>query len=92
MGTPAYMAPEQLAGREVSPRSDLYALGLILYELFTGRHPFEGQSIGTLLTARQTITPAPMSTLCPEITASVEAVVAACLSPDPADDLQRPNR
>jgi hypothetical protein len=83
-GTPMYMAPEQLAGKEVSPRSDLYALGLILYELFTGRHPFEGKSIVELLTARQTITPAPMSTLCPEVTAPVEAVVAACLSPDPA--------
>ena len=83
-GTPMYMAPEQLSGKEVSPRSDLYALGLILYELFTGRHPFEGKSIGDLLTARQTMTPAPMSTLCPEIPAPVEAVVAACLTPDPA--------
>src|SRR5262249_41556111 len=43
-GTPAYQAPEQLTGREVTPRSDIYALGLVLYEIFTGKRAFEAKS------------------------------------------------
>ena len=48
-GTPAYMAPEQLAGREVSIRSDLFALGLVLFEIFTGKRAFDAKNIAELL-------------------------------------------
>jgi serine/threonine-protein kinase len=63
MGTPAYMSPEQASGRvqDVEARSDLYCLGLVAYEVFTGRHPFEGRAIGELIVAQMTEVPPPAS-------------------------------
>jgi Protein kinase domain len=82
-GTPAYMAPEQLAGKEVTVRSDLYALGLILYELYTGKRPFEASSIDQLLALRQRNAAPEPSTLCPDLDISTERIILECLSPDP---------
>ena len=56
-GTPAYMAPEQLTGKEVTQRSDIYALGLVLYELFTGKRVFEAKSIQELISLHEKSTP-----------------------------------
>jgi serine/threonine-protein kinase len=83
-GTPAYMAPEQLAGREVTVRSDLYALGLVLYELFTGRRAFDGRTYTDLARQHQEDVPPLPSMLTPEIDPAVERVILRCLEKDPA--------
>jgi hypothetical protein len=82
-GTPAYMSPEQLAGREVTAASDIYALGLLLYELFTGRKAFEGRTLAELIRKREETMPASPSTLVQEIDPAVEAVILRCLENDP---------
>jgi serine/threonine-protein kinase len=74
-GTPAYMAPEQLAGKEVSVRSDIYALGLVLHEMFTGKRAFENGSERT--------TPTNVTSLAKDIDPLVERVILRCLDVDP---------
>ena len=86
-GTPAYMAPEQLAGKEATKQSDLYALGLVLYELFTGKAAFEARSIEEFLRVRAAIPTTTPSTLIPDIGPRVEGAILRCLEPDSA---QRP--
>jgi hypothetical protein len=83
-GTPAYMAPEQLAGKGVSIQSDVFSLGLILYEMFTGKRAFKGATIADLMRAYQDSAPSRPSTLIGEIDARVERVILQCLERDPA--------
>jgi serine/threonine protein kinase len=61
-GTPAYMAPEQLAGTEVTARSDIYSLGLVLYEMFAGKRPFEAGTLAEMIRLQQQSTPASLTT------------------------------
>ncbi len=82
-GTPAYMAPEQLTGREVSVQSDLYAVGLILYEMFTGRMPFEAETIAEMTRLRQESRITNPSALIGELDKTVERAILRCLEPDP---------
>ena len=82
-GTPAYMAPEQLAGKEATKQSDLYALGLVLYELFTGKAAFEAKDLEQLLQLRQAHPSTTPSTLIPDITPRLERAMLKCLDPDP---------
>ncbi len=84
-GTPAYMAPEQLAGREVTVRSDIYALGLVLYELFTGERAFAADSVTASSLSRPVATPAPPSTLRDGFDPAVERLLLRCLAPEPAN-------
>ena len=81
-GTPAYMAPEQLAGKEATPRSDLYALGLVLYEIFTGKPAFEGKTRAEIARSRKTPLSSP-STHLQEIDPAVERVILRCLEVEP---------
>ncbi|MGA3043082.1 MAG: protein kinase, partial [Bryobacteraceae bacterium] len=74
----------QLAGKEASVRSDIYALGLVLYEMFTGRRAFEAQSREELLRMEETGAPAGPSTLVRDLDPAVERVILRCLEPDPA--------
>jgi hypothetical protein len=84
-GTPAYMAPEQLAGREVTIRSDIYALGLVIYEIFTGRRAFAARSLEELLRLRESdSTPTSPSSLVKDIDPLVERVIERCLEKEPA--------
>ncbi len=83
-GTPAYMAPEQLAGREVTVQSDIYALGLVLYEIFTGKRAFEASTLAELVRLHSETTPASPSTLVKELDSAVESAILRCLDPEPS--------
>jgi serine/threonine-protein kinase len=84
LGTPAYMAPEQLAGNLPTPRTDLYALGALLFQLLLGRLPHEAASMGELL-RRVAREPAPaLRSLRPELPAALESLVAELLHKSPA--------
>jgi serine/threonine-protein kinase len=82
-GTPAYMSPEQLAGTEVTVKSDIYALGLVLYEVFTGKRAFEAASIVELMQMQERAAPAGISTVAKDIDPAVERAIMRCLAPDP---------
>ncbi len=86
-GTPQYMAPEQLSGREVTVRSDVYSLGLVLYEIFTGKRPFEANSLADLMRAQTDSKPPSISTFVRDLDPAVERVIQRCLNPEPS---QRP--
>jgi serine/threonine-protein kinase len=83
-GTPAYMAPEQLDGKEVTTRSEIYSLGLVLYEIFTGKRPFESATIADLVRTRNESTPTNPSTLVHDLDPAVEKVILRCMERDPA--------
>ena len=84
-GTPAYMAPEQISGKEVSTRSDIYALGLVIYEIFTGKQAFIADNVMELIKMHQTATPTSASEIVKGIDPLVESVIAQCLEKNPRD-------
>jgi serine/threonine-protein kinase len=84
-GTPVYMAPEQLAGAPVDGRCDLYALGVVLFELLTGRLPFEAGSLGELLRAITAQPPPSLQQLRPELPPAVDELLSRLLAKQPAD-------
>jgi hypothetical protein len=83
VGTLPYMAPEQIEGRETDARTDIFALGAVLYEMATGQRPFQGSSHARLAAAILTHEPPPVSSLTPLAPAILDRVVRKCLAKDP---------
>jgi len=84
-GTPAYMSPEQLAGTEVTVRSDLYALGLVMYEIFSGKRAWEADSLADLIRLRQESRPADLAGIARDIDPAIQRIVQRCLDPVPSN-------
>ena len=83
MGTPSYMSPEQVKGRAVDGRSDIFSLGVMLYEMLTGEKPFPGQNITTVIYKIVNEEPVPPKQVDPAIHAGISAVVMKALAKDP---------
>jgi serine/threonine-protein kinase len=87
-GSLAYMSPEQVAGAVLDARSDLYSAGISLYEMVTGRTPFQGQSEFMLMAAHVNETPAAPSTLRADVPVPLDAIILRAIAKDPADRFQ----
>ena len=82
LGTPSYMSPEQATGSAIDPRSDIFSLGIVLYEIVTGKPPFEGNSIAELFVSLLTKEPPPLSAAMPDAPEELEQVLAKALAKD----------
>jgi serine/threonine-protein kinase len=83
VGTPHYMSPEQVQGKQLDPRSDVYSMGVLIYEMLAGRRPFESSSLTGVLTAHITENAKPPIDIRPEIGRELNAIVMKCLAKDP---------
>jgi serine/threonine protein kinase len=87
-GSPSYMSPEQVQSAEITPRSDIYSLGAVMYELLTGFRPFRANNLSKLLHQIVYATPPPIHTLRSDISEDLEELVARALLKDPAQRFQ----
>ena len=84
-GTPAYMSPEQITSKELTTKSDIYSLGLVLYEIFTGKQAFAANTLPELISKHRTETPTNPSEFVKDIDPLVERVIFGCLEKDPRE-------
>jgi eukaryotic-like serine/threonine-protein kinase len=89
IGTAAYLSPEQARGEPAGPASDLYALGVVAYQLMAGRLPYEAASLTDLARLQQTSPPPHVSVVAPEVDRPLAAAIMRALTPDPAQRYQR---
>lgn len=83
VGSPAYMAPEQMAGKPADARSDLFSLGVVLYTMLTGFRPFQGNSAKTVVFKVRNIEPVPVTTFQSDIPPELDAIVSRAIAKDP---------
>ncbi len=88
VGTPQYMAPEQIEGRESDARTDIFSLGCVIYELLTGKRAFEGKTASAAMAAILATEPRPMRELQPVTPPALDWIVSRCLAKDPDDRWQ----
>jgi eukaryotic-like serine/threonine-protein kinase len=88
VGTPQYMAPEQIEARDVDARTDIFAFGCVLYELLTGHRAFDGQTSSSVMAAVLATKPRPIEELMPLTPPALERIVSRCLAKDPEDRWQ----
>jgi len=84
IGTPHYMSPEQVQGLQLDARSDVYSMGVLIYEMLAGRRPFESSSLTGVLAAHITELPKPVIDLRPDVSPELNAIVMRCLEKNPA--------
>jgi serine/threonine-protein kinase len=85
LGTPFYMSPEQIAGENIDARSDIYSLALLVYEMLSGRLPFEGDNTQAIMFKRVMSTPIPLKAVAPSLDEAIERAVMDGLARNPAD-------
>ena len=85
IGTPEYLSPEQINGSEAGDASDLYALGIVAYEMFTGRKPFVHDELLPLLQMHLSVPPEPPRSFAPQLPAALESIILTLLRKDPRD-------
>src|SRR5262249_10758044 len=88
MGTPAYMSPEQVSGRTLDHRTDIFSLGIVLYEMATGRRPFEGISAAEVFSGILRDNPPLVTEVRPDLPSDLARVIRRCLEKDPRQRVQ----
>jgi len=88
LGTPSYAAPEQIAFRPLDERSDIYALGVVMFEMATGSRPFDGTSVSEVLQKHAEVPPPDPRTLYSEVDSDLSGIILRCLEKDPARRFQ----